>query len=366
MDLVIDESASRNEDDREDNETDSTEIDNENEENENECVVCQINTPDSLVIECDFCCEWSHLSCVNLTPLESKRIIEWYCNECEQLDNLTSWRRKRATREQRIDKQKNYFDVESIENIKQRGSERFFRIKWKGYEEKTWEPERNLDGAIDILQKFLRERKLKPSEIYGLLGAPKCDKINRANWVSMSNIIATIHKAMRWLKIENPGLQISELVDKPTTNGLYFLAHRFHCYTLLYNHSKKTAFIADGMNILLEDKEVLKEVKDRLKIHLKLCTYNHQMRVDYCGSSALLIGLEMIKASKSNHQLKTIHVSKTWLRIITKQMHKYKSETIKVTKLRDRRVKLSCDRCYKSFKSTQRRAYSLHTRLCQT
>ncbi len=38
----------------------------------------------------------------------------------------------------------NEYEVEKIINMKQKGGKVMFEIKWKGYEETTWEPEENL------------------------------------------------------------------------------------------------------------------------------------------------------------------------------------------------------------------------------
>ena len=54
------------------------------------------------------------------------------------------------------------YEVEKVLRHRKKGRLLEFLIKWKGYpeEEASWEPERNLTNAADILDQYKRRRKL--------------------------------------------------------------------------------------------------------------------------------------------------------------------------------------------------------------
>lgn len=81
--------------------------------------------------------------------------------------------------------------------------ERRFRIRWKGFDHRsdTFEPESNLDGCLDILQKYLRDNNMPRSNIRGLLGADsEAQVVNKFNWCPMSVILdkVFIYKSIKY------------------------------------------------------------------------------------------------------------------------------------------------------------------------
>lgn len=330
-----------------------------------ECVVCESELSDVIVISCDSCGEWSHCTCVGLTEGDVEFIRDWYCNKCESKGKISKWRRFQASAEKRVEKEKHYYDVELIEKVREVENKREFYIKWKGYTKKTWEPEEHLDGSIDLLQKFLRQKGLPISRIRGLLGSDNTEDCNRMNWVSMDKLLENFHSAKRRTRLTHPDIEIGEWTKFGNHDGLYFLPHGFHCYTMLHLHKRNITFIADGINLLKEDPKIFRKLKDILKVRLLVCKFSQQTKVDFCASSSILIGLEFLRAYKNNLFPSKITAPKTWIQIVTNILHKYKSKSLKLPKLRDRRFSLSCHRCNKTFKSTQRRAFSQHSRLCK-
>ena len=63
------------------------------------------------------------------------------------------------------------YEVEGILRHKGKGARRRYLVLWKGYplEEATWEPERHLDHAPEILEEYLRrvDRQDKSTRIRG-------------------------------------------------------------------------------------------------------------------------------------------------------------------------------------------------------
>lgn len=149
-----------------------------------DCFSCKKQTGED-VLGCDNCDRWIHLSCAKHSAEEVQRIKNWFCEDCEGNGRLTEWRRQRATSIQRMVKKKEYYEVDSIKGHRSRNDKLESLIEWKaiaGVKESTWEPEENLDGAIDLLQQYRRRENMPPSKIIGLLGANVSSgaKINRS------------------------------------------------------------------------------------------------------------------------------------------------------------------------------------------
>lgn len=56
------------------------------------------------------------------------------------------------------------WEVESIEKVQGKGKDREWLIKWKGHEEKTWEPRKHLEGCAALLQEFERKAKRRRAD----------------------------------------------------------------------------------------------------------------------------------------------------------------------------------------------------------
>lgn len=107
---------------------------------------------DNEMIQCETeeCRKWIHYKCVRMGEREVARIKDYYCDDCERGGKLTKWKGKRATEEQKIMKEKDYYEVEEILDHKGTiAAKRKFLVRWIGYpmSQATWEPECNLDGA---------------------------------------------------------------------------------------------------------------------------------------------------------------------------------------------------------------------------
>lgn len=135
------------------------------------CRECGTNNAGKCV-QCDKCYYWYHCKCAKLGNSVNK-ILNFFCEGCEGGEYITTWRRKPATEEQKRDKAKNFFDVIAVMAHRWTNGKREFKVRWANpanspptrVHDETWEAEKHLDGAIDLLQHYCRLHKLELSTI---------------------------------------------------------------------------------------------------------------------------------------------------------------------------------------------------------
>lgn len=323
------------------------------------------------MVACDHCDRWFDFECVNLTREETDRIKFFYCDSCESLEELnliTVWKGRKPTAAERVDKRKNYHEVEKILANKSkrvgRVLSRLFKVKWKGFSESesTWEPEHHLDGCIDTLQHYLREQGLPLSHQEALLGGSFSSKFNIQNWCKIEDVYSI------FLTYKNeyfPRVNLSSKIFDQLSNqdAIYFMEHDGHCFVLLYLADRRVGYIADGGNFFLNSFEKAKEIRELLGIRLRTCKFDQQVRVDYCASSAILIALELVRAYNDGNIPKLLISPASWRDRIIKRMHKYKSTPAVLTPLHLRRRLYKCHYCNRSFRSNRNRLEK-HMRAC--
>lgn len=185
-----------------------------------DCHLCSKSTREESVC-CDGCDMWTHYSCANLTEQEVNIIINYYCDDCEEKGSLTNWRKVRGTISQRITKDREYYEVEGFVDHREVDGDRQFLVKWKNEDGNghpyttTWEPEKYLDGALDLLQRYCREQQITLSKVTGLLGADigAGQELSKDNWVPMASILSKLQtlrsnirsdiQAKEWTEIED-------------------------------------------------------------------------------------------------------------------------------------------------------------------
>ena len=143
--------------------------------------ICQ-GEDEGLMLQCeggdDKCRGWFHASCLKMSQEVIDKMEKYICDHCaKQTGQSTIWKLQQCTREEIEIKKEKYSDVEAIVGHRIRRQRdgntlRFFRIKWDGYsdDEITWEPEGNLDGCYETLQRYLLDKQLPLSEIMGKVG----------------------------------------------------------------------------------------------------------------------------------------------------------------------------------------------------
>lgn len=327
---------------------------------------------DNFMVACEKCNSWFHYECVDLTFNLVERIETYYCERCENKSRsklLTVWKGVEANEEQIIDKEENYFEVEKIleHRYKTIGNRRRrqFKIKWKGYSnsENSWEPEENLDGALDLLQKYLRSKDLPLSNIEKLLGSTKSSKVEKRNWQNIKDIIS-LFLLFKLHKFPDVCIATEAWENFKNNDSIFFLDHGSHCYVLLYYADRGFAFIADGGNSFSSSSKISKEIRQILNIKLISRRYNQQTRVDHCASSAILIALEFVRAYKNKIVPKVLSSPKRWRAQVIKRMHLFDSHSLSLPPLHLRKQLLKCEFCDKGFKSNDRSRYYHHMLMC--
>lgn len=335
------------------------------------CGTCSTEEDENMV-GCDKCFTWFHFQCVLLDEELVNQIKYFYCDACCLRHGVTiEWKTPQATAAQKNLKRREYYDVEAIvaHRIRRLGvvQDRYFRIKWKGYgvEHNTWEPESNLDGCIHTLQTYLKRNNLKYSRMTGFVGAKSANKnvSNEKNWIKIENIL---EKFQSLVKSHFPkSLLQATIFDYVLDNNdqLYFFKYLCHCYVILWLAQKKVALIADGVNSLRNDYEVAKDLRSLLKCKVKYCDFVQQAKADHCGTSAILIGLEFVRAYETKILPNQLVAPRSWKAHLEKELHKEKSVSVRT--LESNFVgSLTCVSCGKRFRSNKLKSFRHHQQKC--
>lgn len=270
----------------------------------------------------------------------------------------------------RGEKGKNYFEVESIVDWRTSRDKnlegRDFKIKWKGYDETTWEPEENLNGAVDVLQAYCRREKLPASHIEYIYGATTKEETNEANWLGIAKILFFFKKVKKYYNITSPPTE--EFKSFGQTDAILLLGHNLHMYVMLYLAKKKEVYIADGMNNFIHNMDArnsILEKFERPEFNFRQVYFENQTRVDHCCSSAVLIAAAFATAYGNNNIPRTLTVRPVLWKYIVKKMHPFTSKNIaskaRIWELKER--KIFCPYC--SFKG-QKNAIQLHVMRCHS
>lgn len=317
------------------------------------------------VLHCDRCHVTYHGSCVNITDQQVDKILNYFCIGCKDAYNLiTIWRREKKP-DKLLIKKSDYFQVEKIiKHITLLGI-RYFYLKWKDYgdSDNSWASEDSMDGAIDLLQDYLREHGLPLSNVTGLMGANKSnqnsDDFNEKNWVSMSRLLTKFGRFQEQ-RFKDAKLPFGSWSGFETVDKLYFLNFDGHCFVLLHHVLANYCYIADGDNVFRNNDDVAREIRDLLKIRLISLIYDHQICIDHCVTSAILIGCELTRAYLSKHYPLKLIPSPYWKRRMIAKLHKYASKHIeKPLALHQNKHTCYCEKVFKD-----RRGLLLHKRFC--
>lgn len=335
------------------------------------CPECNRRNTDEM-IECENCSDWIHLDCIPMNLEIASRIKYYICDSCSIKNSklMSSWKLRKPSVEQAIDKRDHYHEVEKILShrsvMRGRRVFRSFQIKWVGYEKTDWEPEWHLDGCLDTLQDYLRKEGLEYSHIKGIVGATnskeKCLTYTLENWVPMERIL---EKFQQMKDKYFPKSTINAVIghDIGSKDMIHFIQYQSHCIVLLYDHNKNIAHISDGNNLYLNDIEFCRDIKALLRIRIRACSYDQQTKIDHCGSSAVLIALEFVRHFEKKSRPQQLVSPSSWVKLIKEQFHHFESMTLPLDSVNLRRNQLICSVCKKSFRADQRRGYFNHIRI---
>lgn len=324
----------------------------------------------SPTLRCTTCRYYYHYRCQHLEKKHKELIENFICEECEAKFNIaTTWTGKTPVGEDKTFKEQNYFEVKKIlawrNNRKNEIKGRYFLVKWEGEDSKgnsyqdSWEPEKYLDGCVDILNMFCRKKRIPITTIEKLVGASQnAKKTNENNWVSIKEIISMTEK-LRKANGYDIRCKMEEFEILKKEDRCYFINLNNHCFVALYLANSCTTYIADGGNQYYNYKQKFQEMFGG---DVKYLNYAQQSKVDYCGSSAVLIALCMLRYYKNNNWRNEIYSTPSERKKVTGYFHKEYSEKLdKNKKIVSYKTKIPCKICSKSCKA---KSITLHELFC--
>lgn len=336
--------------------------------NFDQCPECVVGETSEMIC-CSFCNQWFHYACVGLEEKLVAKIKDFSCDLCiAERDKFTTWKGFRPTGLKKVEKATKYFEVKDIISWKWGEYEgvrtRLFTVRWKGYshEYDTVEPEKHLDGCLDKLQEYLRIMGQPYSQIDGLVGSSSSSGSNESNWVSVDHIFSLL-KTYKDRYFPSVDLKYETWNEFGKTDQLYLVKFESHCFMVLYYAKRQLGIIADGGNIYRTNEEMSIRIRSLLKIRLRGLDFNCQSKADHCGSSAVLIGLELIRLYQSGHTPDELISPCSWREDIVSQMHREYSESLRVP-VHQFQKRMKCSKCGKSFRGTERRSYHQHVVMC--
>lgn len=322
------------------------------------------------MILCDHCSKWTHYECAGLDNISVNRVSRYYCDQCLTLENMTiTWKVPLPTRSQKEYKKRFYHTVESIKDHRSTeidGKEhREFLIKWSGFIEKynSWEPESHMDGCIQLLQTYLKQKNLAYSKMSGLVGADTIET-NRevGNWVDLKDVLKIFREYQsRYFPHSNLKSCVYDYAFEEDEDYIYFIRYIDHCFVILRLAEKNIVYIADGLNLFRQDEDTAAFLRNQLSCRIGCCDYDYQKGVDYCGSSGILIALEFVRAHQSGNIPHKLIPPQTWRRKLSKRLHRFKSEYIDKVNMK---AFVSCHICGKGYRSNNLRGLRQHQKYC--
>lgn len=329
--------------------------------NDMRCGMCR-EGESRFMIQCENCHFFVHLKCAMIDVMLKNRVEKFFCKPCrdvnEGLNNV--WKNTAAARSE-VFKEKHYFPVEKIVRHKETNKKRFFLIQWESYsvKDRTWEPEENMDGCLNILQSYLEKKNLPYSRVAGLMGAVESDRnlFEISNWVTMEKTLLTFAQMFsRFFKNKLPHYQEYTGGFGPT--GSYFLRYEHHCYAIFWDENLKLATIGDGRNVYRKNFEVAKYINSLVNVRTRSVEWVHCSAVDHCTSAAILIQLELYRDYYADCFRKILDTPKMWRNRIIADLHAFNTAHVGF-RLETRTYYCVCGRAFKL-----RKPYLCHRQRC--
>jgi len=155
-----------------------------------------------------------------------------------------------------------------------------------------------------------------------------------------------------------PSIEAKEWSGSCERDGIYFVAVDFHCFVLLYYHHENFAYIADGGNQSRIKCEIGRTVKDLHSIRLVSLPSDQQTKNDCCGSSTVLIAIELLRMYNRGAGFQKLHRLKYTRDELVENRHPAANSSMELSPLRARRIKLICFFRKISYKLTEDRKLS--------
>lgn len=328
-----------------------------------DCPLCFEDATEKM-LKCSGCSKKFHHECLRIDEDIVKSILIFYCKQCRSKNgSTTTWKLKVPQRKKAIEKRTLYFHVEKILDWRnQQGDKRQFLVKWKGFSgsQSSWEPEEHLDGCLETLQKFCEDNDLVYSKIEGFVGASTgTTGLNEKNWIKPSTVRNTVLGILSGTDEQNIiNIEVwDKLRDQDT---LYIVPMEGHCYVVLHYARKGIGYIADGSNHFMTNPEVEKDLTEELGLILIPRQFVQQHGVDHCGSSAVVLALELVKQYRLKIKPDSITADKSIYKRVIKWLHPESSKTIINTNISEFQHSLKCEVCGKKFAKGNQRGYKRH------
>lgn len=97
-----------------------------------------------------------------------------------------------------------------------------------------------------------------------------------------------------------------------------------------------------------KDREIASENKRLLNISLISLQFNQKHKEGHCGSSAVLIGIELWRMHSQGINFKKLIASRRLREQIIRKLHPFPTKTISEVQIRKKREKLVCPSCTKT------------------
>lgn len=328
------------------------------------CILC-FEDENNEMLKCNDCDKKVHIECIRMSRKTSKCVSKYYCQECRQTQKKqTIWNYPQVHKRKEDNKDKLYFEVEGILDHRFDNNQRKFLIKWKSMGKTryppSWEPENFLDGCPEFLQTYCENQNLEYSDIDGFVGAKlKTQALNTRIWVKMSTILNTIRFEFMRSRFKTTNIKIEIWTSLNETDSLYLLPYQGHCYVILHYAKKKIGYISDGGNKFKNNDDINQIIQNIVEIPLIPRTYVEQTGVDHCGTSAIIIGLQMIRQYYLDIKPdKIIAPQQLKLRLKTRMHNDYSAP--ETNNNLDYAPSLKCSICGKKFKKGKRKNLKNH------
>jgi len=225
---------------------------------------------------CKGCHQPFHLECCALAENDAKK-YPFYCETC---------------------KPERTYKVEAIRGMKITPNGRMFLIKWVGYEKMTYEIEDDLKDCISIVNAYLVSHNRPKSKFPEDTRVGAIDEnVNKNDWMEISEVIVETQHLIKRMNLSP--LNISEFAETATSDCIQFTRYINHCYVLLFLAEQKLYILGDGENNFIEDESIKSVILSRVKARIHPVRFLQQLGDSHCGTSAVLIAIELIKLYKA-------------------------------------------------------------------
>lgn len=122
---------------------------------------------------------------------------------------------------------------------------------------------------------------------------------------------------------------LSSSIQDLNNDSICFVAFESHCYVALYYENQNFAYVADGQNMFACSVDKSTQVRALLGItRIRPVMFSQQAKVDFCGSSAVMIALEFVRWYRLGSMTKTIFCPTSWRAQIVGELHKFPSAPV--------------------------------------